>query len=273
MLPQAIASFVISAVVFTAGTINMQVVQCDRYEIESPKLTQEHTFAFVADLHVGTSQQYSTLEDAVAQINAAHPDFVILGGDVTDENSSAEDLQRAYDTLKNLEPPTFFIYGNHDRQPDGNLVGGRTYTDEQLVAAIKNAGFTMLVDEYVRVSDDLMLVGREDISAGKARREASDLVTQNPDANAFLLDADHQPHAKESDIAPLKADLQVSGHTHAGQIFPLQWLGHCLGMPSYGLYDIAGTQVIVSAGESGWAVPFRNEVHCSWDLITLKPSK
>ena len=270
--PRIAVSLVFGFAVLVAGTWNMQTVACRTYTVSSHKLSARHTVAFLSDLHVGTAQQFSSLEDVVAQINASHPDLVIIGGDVSDEKTSAAWLDRAYRLLGTLEAPTYFVYGNHDRQPDGDLLGGRTYTDDELVQAIERNGITVLADEYVTVADEVMLLGREDISRGKDRRSGDELAARNPDQAAFLIVADHQPYADEADVAPLKADLQVSGHTHAGQLFPLQFCYNAIGLPAYGEYELGGSCLLVSAGESGWGFPLRTEARSEWNLITLEPA-
>lgn len=169
------------------------------------------------------------------------------------------------------EAPTYFVFGNHDRQPDADLVGGRSYTDEELAATIKGNGITMLVDEYVVVSDDLVLLGREDMSRGDDRQPGSALTSQNPDASAFLLVADHQPYTDEEDAAAIHADLQISGHTHAGQLFPLQFVYNMVGLPAYGEHTLGGNHLFVSSGQSGWGFPLRTEARCTWNLVTLSP--
>lgn len=271
--PVAAVSLVLGAAILIAGIVNMQTVVCEPYSIESEKLTENHTLAFVADLHAGTSQEFSALEDTVSEINAAHPEFVILGGDVVDEFTSAECLERTCELLGTIEAPTYFVYGNHDRQPDGDLVGGRTFTDDELVAALEGNGIIVLTDEYVTVADDLVLLGREDISAGDARQAGSVLASQNPNPSAFLLVADHQPYGEEDDVAAVRADLQLSGHTHAGQLFPLQFIYNAIGLPAYGEYTLGGSRLWVSSGEAGWAIPLRTEARCTWNLITLEAAE
>lgn len=271
-LPVALLSLVLGGVVIGYGTWNMQTVVCEPHVVESSKLTSRHTFAYLADLHVGTAQQLASLEDVVAQIREAQPDFVILGGDVSDEKTSAEWLERAYELLGTIDAPTYFVYGNHDRQPSASLVGGATYTDDELVATIERNGITVLVDEYVVLSDDIVLLGREDISAGEARQTGDVLAAQNPDASAFLIVADHQPYGDEDDVAALHADLQVSGHTHAGQLFPLQFVYNAVGLPAYGAYQLGGSSLWVSSGEAGWGYPLRTEARSTWNLITLEPA-
>ena len=69
----------------------------------------------------------------------------------------------------------------------------------------------------------------------------------------------------------LGTDLQVSGHTHAGQLFPLGALYEVIGYV-YGDYEEAGATMNVSAGACGWRMPFRTDRHCNYEVITLTPA-
>ena len=85
-----------------------------------------------------------------------------------------------------------------------------------------------------------------------------------------LIVADHMPFDKEQ-LAAEESALQLSGHTHAGQVWPLRGVYRMLGLPAYGEYAEPHTRLYVSAGESGWTPTLRTEVHCEWELITLLP--
>ena len=254
---------------FLYGTINAGNVVEKTLEWQAEGLTAEHTFAFMADIHAGTAQPLETLEEVCRQINEAGPEFVILGGDITDELTSHEDMTAAYRILSQIEAPVYFVYGNHDRQPDSSFIGGRTYSDEELAAAINGAGITILADEYVKVADDLILLGREDLLSPQGRKDWSQLVNPYKDAGALVV-ADHQPYDKEQ-LAQEVSALQLSGHTHAGQLWPLQLFYRLLGLPAYGEFEQPGTRLYVTAGESSWALPLRTEARCEWDLISLHP--
>nr|MCR4952255.1 metallophosphoesterase [Solobacterium sp.] len=67
------------------------------------------------------------------------------------------------------------------------------------------------------------------------------------------------------------ADLQLSGHTHAGQIFPMRLLYNLAGLNVVYTYQIGPTALYVSPGIGNWYYPFRNETHCSWVMIDLIP--
>ncbi|MBR3620138.1 MAG: hypothetical protein IKN56_01415 [Clostridia bacterium] len=66
--------------------------------------------------------------------------------------------------------------------------------------------------------------------------------------------------------------MQISGHTHAGQLFPLKFFYGLIGGYVYGDYEIDGSVMNVSAGACGWRMPFRTEAHCNYEVITLKPA-
>ena len=117
------------------------------------------------------------------------------------------------------------------------------------------------------MDSDLVLLGREDLSVD-SRKDWSELVNLYPGVTLFV--ADHQPY----DDAQLEGEvsaLQLSGHTHAGQLWPLKGLYKLFHPQVYGEYDYPGTRLYVTPGMSGWDVPIRTETHCAWELITLHP--
>jgi predicted MPP superfamily phosphohydrolase len=267
---QCILSFLLCVGVTWYGVTNAWSVEKRTHTWQAEGLTQAHTFAFLSDVHAGSAQSLDVLEDVCRQINLAMPEFVILGGDITDELTSKEEMAAAYQVFSKIEAPVYFVYGNHDRQPNGAMVGKRTYTDAELDAALETAGIRVLKDEYVRVADDLVLLGREDMSR-RERKPWAELVNPEDEGTYALVVADHSPYDKEQLKEEVSA-LQLSGHTHAGQVWPLQIVYRLLGLPAYGEFKEKGTTLLVSAGESGWMVPLRTEAHCEWHLITLKPA-
>jgi len=260
----------ICILVLAYGIVNAETVTEDTHEWQVDGLEQEHTFALATDLHAGSALPMDSLRNLCRQVNASGAEFMILGGDITDELTSYEEMVETYRMLSTVEVPVFMVYGNHDRQPSAHLAGGRTYTDEQLRDAIEDAGIILLVDEFVQVGGDLVLLGREDISAGDARKDWSELV--NPYPGKALIVADHQPYDEEQLEAEVSA-LQVSGHTHAGQLWPLKAVYGLLHLPAYGEFDYPGTRLYVSPGTGLWAPLFRTEGHCAWELITLHPRR
>ena len=256
--------------VMAYGGINSQIVRKTTRTYYSSKLTSEHNFVFLSDVHVGGAQSHDTLRKVCERIDKDNPDFVVLVGDITDEYTTKQDMQNTYELFGKLNAPVYFVYGNHDRQYNSHFTDGRKYSEEELRDAITNNGLTILKDEYQRISDDLMLIGREDLTAGKGRKDSQSLRKRNPDANAFLLAAEHQPY-NTADTVALGPDLQVSGHSHGGQLFPLRTLYTALGYESFGEYQHGDTTLLVSSGESAWKLPVRTESPCEYVHVTLKP--
>lgn len=254
-------------VMLAFAAVNAETIRVDTHEWQADGLVQEHTFAFAADLHAGSSMSMDSLREFCRQVNDSDAEFLILGGDVTDEMTSYEQMIETYAILSTVKVPVYLVYGNHDRQPGADYVGGRTYTNEQLLAAIDGAGITLLTDDYVQVASDLVILGREDVSAGDARKDWSELV--NPYGGALIV-ADHQPYDKEQ-LKIERSALQLSGHAHAGQLWPLKFIYSLLDLPVCGEYSYPGTRLYVTPGASGWAPLLRTEAHSGWELITLLP--
>ena len=253
--------------VLAFGITNAETVNMDAHDWHAEGLEQEHIFAFASDLHTGSAQSMDVLEEFCRQVNESGAEFLILGGDITDERTSYGDMVETYRILSMIDVPVYMVYGNHDRQPGAHMAGGRTYSDEQLLEAIDDAGITLLTDDYIEVASDLVLLGREDLNSD-ARKDWSDLV--NPYPGKTLIVADHQPYDREQLDSEVSA-LQVSGHTHAGQLWPLQTVYRLLDLPACGEFGYPGTRLYVTPGMSGWMVPLRTEAHCAWELITLHP--
>ena len=260
-----LASLLLGAVFFVYGTVNMQIVTPEYHTLSSPKLTEPHRVVFVSDLHVGSAQSFETTRSTIEKIGAEHPDFVILGGDVTDDYTTKAEMEETYRLFGALGVPVYYIDGNHEivQHPEYAEI---EYTYDELLGALEQNGIAVLRDEYAELTPDLLLLGREDLADSSKRGPVAE-----PDTAQFLLVADHQPTSIREHLA-LGADLQLSGHTHAGQFFPLRLL-YPLFTPTYGEYEYDnGAKLIVSAGAAGWRFPFRTEAHCGFEVVDLLPA-
>lgn len=247
---------------------NMQLVFPVHVSFRSEKLQTEHTFVFMSDLHYGTAQSKKTVEKAISEIGSLEPDFIVLGGDITDEFTTKEEMEELYEQLGNLSAPVYFIYGNHDCQDQAEYAFGASYTEEELIAELEKNGITILKDAWVSLGDDLTLLGRETSSHPETRALAADLPPW-PE-KAYLICIDHSPYHPDETLA-LGPDLQMSGHTHDGQFLPMH-LGNVIkGYYVHGCYRVGNTDLYVSSGMGGWALPIRNDSHCAYEVVTLLP--
>lgn len=254
------------------GTINMGSIKAHNLTYSSNKLKNEYTFVFMSDVHVGSAQSLDKTLKTINEIKKLKPDFVVLGGDITDDYTKNEQMTAVYGAFKDFNKQgtqVFYIYGNHDRQKNAHYAHGKTYTVSELEETITSNNIKILQDEYFEFADDLVLLGREDMSE-ETRKE--NIENFNPNKNAYLITFDHQPFDKKS-IKEVGADLQFSGHTHAGQFFPLNLFYELFVGDSYGEYYHDKTTVYVTPGLSGWRVPFRTEARSQYEIVTIKPSK
>lgn len=242
------------------------------YETQKAIRPQGYRIAVLTDIHYDTIQDPQVLQQTLQQINDAHPDLVILGGDIVEEGTSRERMEEVFQVLSGLESTygSYYVYGNHDRQ---NYSRTPAYTVPELEAAITSAGITILQDTAVQVTEDLILAGREDAAWGGNRpRAASASILENADPGSLILMADHQPIGYAENAAA-GVDIQISGHTHAGQIWPAGELLELFGTPSYGHYSKDNIDIYVSSGFAGWGYSLRTSERSEYILLDILPAQ
>lgn len=261
-----IVPILIIAVLFVWGYINMNNVQKTVYTVTSDKLRNDYRVVFISDTHYDTIQDNDLLEEKAAEISKLKPDIVILGGDLVEEGTSKEKMEELFCVLGDIDTKygVYYIYGNHDRQ---RYSSSPSYTEQQLEDAILKNSITILKEDYVEIGDDLLLIGREDLSAKKERLSPRELL-KGADKDRFILVADHQPNDVESNQS-LGAQLQLSGHTHGGQIMPLGFMPFLYNGYVYGEYTAEDTTVIVSSGFAGWGFSIRTQNVSEYVVVDL----
>ncbi|MDO4493600.1 MAG: metallophosphoesterase [Clostridia bacterium] len=237
------------------------------YSVHSAKLKRPYAVAFVSDVHYGHPIGAEKLRRDVAALNALSPDIVILGGDITDDYTAKEQMREAYAILGQIGSKTVFVYGNHDRQGNAHHAHGKQYTEQELTDAIAQAGIEILQDRAIRIGEDLAVFGAGCPDRPRTEKERP-AVAATP--GTFLLIADHIPYGAERNLAA-GADLQLSGHSHAGQLFPNRPIWRCAGYRIYGEYAIGNGRLIVSSGLGLWHVPFRTNGRSEIALVRLEP--
>jgi predicted MPP superfamily phosphohydrolase len=201
----------------------------------------------VSDWHLGLGTAMKKLREDVDFINAQKPDLILIGGDLID-NSVAPVIDRGMDRELNRLQATGGIYmvpGNHEY-----ISGIQDCSD-----FIKRTQIILLRDSIVTLPCGLRLVGRDDRS-NRNRRSVGDLALLTDSTRPVIL-LDHQPYGLDEVEATGVVDLQFSGHTHNGQVFPLSLLTDYLFDLSYGYEKRGNTHFYVSSGIALWGPPFR----------------
>lgn len=253
--------------VFTYGYVNMHMIQEKDYEIVSEKVRQDMRFAAISDLHLGTNMNADKLSGYLDEISAKDIDALFLVGDIFDENTVEDEMRKAADLFAHVKSiyGTYYVLGNHD---PNNYVTDKQYTMEEMCQVLSDAGVHVLRDDAV-VLDGLNIIGRKDASLA-SRQEIKDLTAQ-VDLSQFTVLMDHQPLGLQ-DNADAGVDLQISGHTHAGQIWPTGKLMELMGVSemNYGYKMIDKMNMIVTSGIGGWGYAIRTGGHCEYVIINIR---
>lgn len=264
-----VGAVVLTAAVFLYGYVNIRHAVRTEYSVEAPvSLRAEgYKIVFLSDLHHGLATNASSLRRLAERLDAEDADLVILGGDIVDERTTLEEMREAFSILGGIKNRLgiYYVYGNHDRSP---YARSPNYTERDVQTALNESEIRALVDETRVVDDALTLVGRED--AGRRRRSLAELTRKTSASTARIL-VDHQP-VDYDQAARDGYSLILSGHTHAGQIFPfglVTGITHHSSL-NYGLLKLeGGTTAIVSSGISGWGVPIRTSKHSEYVVVRL----
>ncbi len=254
------------------GFLNMENIVRTEYTVQTTKDISDYKVVLITDTHYATIQDTDILKDSISEINAQNPDIVILGGDIVEEGTSHEKMQEVFEIFQKIKSNygVFYVYGNHDRQP---YTDKRTYTDKELTEAITKNGIVILEDTFVEINEELILAGRGDAAWGNdSGRASAEELLEKADMKKYIIVADHQPvEAAENNAAGV--DLELSGHTHAGQIWPTEYFFDVMKMLRYGRYQEGDCTVIVSSGFAGWQYPIRTQEHCEYVVINIQGTK
>ncbi|MCX7788921.1 MAG: metallophosphoesterase [Spirochaetes bacterium] len=236
------------------GALVARSPRITHYTLTIPKQSSRNSLrvVFVSDLHLGTLIGKPRLEQLVQQIESFQADVVLLGGDVLDEDLGPFVQQNMTETLAKLRPPlgVYAIPGNHE------YIGRHLKEFSQY---LQTAGVKILIDEKVQIHNSITLIGRDDRASerfdGHKRKPLSQLM-EGVDRNHPILLMDHQPFGLE-EAEQEGIDLQLSGHTHRGQLWPNQLITRKVYELDYGYKRKGNTHVIVSSGYGTWGPPLR----------------
>jgi uncharacterized protein len=205
----------------------------------------------VSDIHLGTIIGRSHFDSIVNKINALNPDLVLFPGDIVDEDLTPVIKQNLGEALGNIKSRlgVYAVTGNHE------YIGGV----EKACDYLTRHGIIMLRDQSIKVGDSFFLVGREDRWMSRLahcqRKDLAELMAAVDKTYPVIL-MDHQPVGLE-EAARQGVDLQLSGHTHNGQLWPLNYIVRSIYELAWGCKRIANTHYYVSNGAGTWGPPVR----------------
>lgn len=260
----SIGSVVVACAVATClyGIFNARNIKVNEYSVTVNKScgSDKHLKAvLVADLHMGYAIGIDHITNMVEKINAQDPDIVIIAGDIFDNSyDGMDDPEGIKAQLKSIKSKygVYAVYGNHDI--DEKILmgftfdwGGKQLHSEKMTNFMKECNIKLINDESVLINDEFYLVGRRDTdkpgTEDGTRAEISEL-TKDLDKTKPIFVLSHEPDELQK-TADAGADIDFSGHTHDGQLFPgnltigLFWENPCGMIKKDNMYSIVTSGV------------------------------
>ena len=214
----------------------------------------------VSDLHLGHNTGARELARWVDLVNAEYPDVILIAGDIIDSDPRPLEESRAWEWLQRLEARwgVYACPGNHEYI--ANI--------DRSLRLLRQAGIRVLRDTVINVAGAFLLVGRDDRQ--NPRRASLQELTRDLDRDALpVVLLDHQPfHLREAVASGV--DLQLSGHTHHGQVWPINWITDHVFELAHGYKQDGRAHFYVTSGIGLWGGKFRVGTRSEYVVIHLK---
>ena len=237
--------------ILTVGTYINNNPVINRYSITLPKKSSTLNslkVISVSDLHLKNITSIKFLKTLVNKIRETNPDIIVLPGDIAETygNTTKEKLNEFLEILKGIksEYGIFAVRGNHDYPGD---LADKTGFYKQL-------GITMLADSLIEIENKICIVGL--IYRGNHEKRPIDSLLRFKTKDLPVLVIDHAPYCLE-EAYKNKIDVQFSGHTHYGQIWPLNYFTKAVYDIAWGYKKIGNTHFFVSCGVQDAILPGR----------------
>lgn len=249
-----------TAIVALLGYLNYRSKDRVELTIDIPKSSglKDLTVVAISDLHLGYGVDEREFSQWVEIINKENPDVVLIAGDAID-NSMRPIREGHYEEVFRSITSKYGIYmalGNHEYITGANAA----------VKYLRDAGVNVLRDEVALVDDRFYVVGRDDRS-NPNRKGAEELIA-NLDITKPVILLDHQPFDLE-EAERHGVDLQLSGHTHHGQIWPISWITEAIYEKARGYLRKGNTHIYVSSGIGVWGGKFRIGTRSEYVVVNL----
>lgn len=244
---------VLSAVLSGYSLINSTKLEVKHIEIPLNGLKKEVKVVQLSDIHIGSIRNSGYMEKIVEKTNEIDPEIIFITGDMVD--GSAKLHTHTFRAINKLKAPVFFVTGNHE-----------TYEGlEEVFRVLRNTEMNILRDQMVE-SNGIQIIGVEYSFERNHMENVLSKIEIKPEKPSILLY--HLPTELKT-VANAGIGLQLSGHTHAGQMFPLNYLVRLMFRYMVGIYRYKATYLYVSPGTGTWGPPMRLGSRCEITVIDL----
>ena len=262
-------SICLASLLTICGVWNAYTIQVKEVTIPVKGLTEEIRAVHITDIHLGNFRGKRGVDRVVRKIKKLKPDVVFNTGDMFDSQAHFGEGKDALSSFRSLDIPHYFVYGNHDQH-----VGV-----PEVIRQMKRVNAAVLLNEVAYFKDlqiiglNNMLVDRNssDIHASGGSETIENVLAKleiKEDAPTVVLH--HRPDGMEY-MEAKGADLLLSGHTHAGQLFPFIYVAKLMFGYNRGLYKYKTMDVYVSEGIGTFFVPIRLGTSSTMILFNLIP--
>lgn len=234
--------------VVIGGSIHFSNIQSTHYQIEVPRRSSQldHLkIAFIADFHLQQRTNINFVERVKEKINTIDPDLMLFGGDILEGDGDEDKLGKFEDLIRQINNRygSYGVIGNHE-----------VYGGDDTEHFFERAGIELIKDSVVVINNSLNLIGRLDQHIDD-RKSPEELLKQGRDSLPVIM-LDHRP-TKISEVSNTRVDVQLSGHTHNGQLFPFNLITQNIYPLSWGHKKINNSHFFVTSGIRLWGPPVR----------------
>jgi len=238
----------VSLATVIGGIINFNTIRSSEYRIEIPagKSTLKHLrIAFVADFHLQERTGINFVRRFAEKIKAIEPDIMIFGGDIIEGDNDDGNVKEHESILKGIQTKygVYSVLGNHEY-----------YAGQDKGSFFDNSGIKVLCDNLVVFDSSFTLAGRYD-SHFSQRKSVIDLLSSASESLPLIL-VDHRP-TEIDEVSATRTYIQLSGHTHNGQLFPINLITRRVYQLSWGHMKKGNTHFFVTSGIRLWGPPVR----------------
>jgi predicted MPP superfamily phosphohydrolase len=246
------APLILALTVAIFGFFQALSIRTERIAIQTAKIPRDIgrvRIVQISDVHIGLIVRQGRLAKILKCVTAAHPDLLVSTGDLVD--GQLNELAGLAEQIRHVRTPLgkYAVTGNHE------FYAGI----DTALKFTRDAGFTVLRGKGLTIPGVLNLAGVDDPAGnrfGTGHMISEKALLADLPRSIFTVLLKHRPLPDEESIGHF--DLQLSGHTHKGQIFPFTVLIDLMYPESAGLLDLgAGARLYVSRGSGTWGPPIR----------------
>ena len=247
-------------VIFVGGNLHYRHKYRQVLSLKTEKpLKKPLKIVMMSDLHLGYHNRRAEMVRWVDLINQEKADLIVIAGDIIDisvhpliEEGSAEEFKR-------LNAPVYACLGNHEYY--SRMEKARDF--------YRDAGIHLLRDDSCVLDNGLCLVGRDD-RTNPERKALKGILPGGAPKDHFTILLDHQPyHLEEAQQCGI--DLQMSGHTHYGQVWPISWITDAIYEIAFGEGQKGNTHYYVSSGMGIWGGKYRIGTRSEYVVVEIEP--